>query len=257
MRKIFVVSFLLLRAFAFSQPANNEKPEIDPTLIKNSLMNWLIYQRDHIIWSADYISLDLTGNKISKETFLDRLTTGKFLPVKIRTKDPVLCYQLYEMDTSVDKDIINTIKNSALLQLQYYRMEGTSLPGFNFTDLNNNIYNNETTKGKILVLNCWFIKCQPCVAEMPGLNRLVKKFEKRKDLFFLGLAFDASADLVNFLKQTTFRYAVVPGMEDYLRKELRIVSYPTHILVNREGKIVKIIPQNINELSAALEKELK
>ena len=38
-------------------------------------------------------------------------------------------------------------------------------------------------KGKINVINFWFMKCAPCIAEIPALNTLVKKY-KGKDINF-------------------------------------------------------------------------
>lgn len=198
-------------------------------------------------WSADFKALDTSSQPMERKEFLRELTTGNYLPVKIQTDDASLCYQLYHMDSNVDKNIGETIKNQAQITYRYVQYEGSSLPGFNFVDLHGNAYSAESTKGKIIVLNCWYIHCVPCNQEMPELNKIVDQVKNRNDIVFIGLAFDKADSLRQFLTQKEFKYAIVPEKENYLMNELGIVRYPTHIIINRQGKIVKIIEGGVND----------
>jgi thiol-disulfide isomerase/thioredoxin len=36
----------------------------------------------------------------------------------------------------------------------------------------------------------WFVYCQKCAEELPFLNMLVKEYENRKNILFIGLALD-------------------------------------------------------------------
>lgn len=63
-------------------------------------------------------------------------------------------------------------------------MKDKPLPNFNFTDLNGHIYNKESCKGKIVVLNFWFINGAPFAAEIPLLNQLVELYKNRNDIIF-------------------------------------------------------------------------
>lgn len=252
----FLQVFFWIGSNCYSQSSNYLGPIEIPSEITRNMMSWLYYERDNIVWSADYISLDTALNKISKENFLKRLITGNYLPLKIRAKDSSLCYQLCLINESADKEIGKVISQKAGTEYNYYKMEGQLLPSFNFTDMNGNVYNNSTTKGKIVVLNCWFIHCQPCNEEIPRLNQLVKKFRNQKDILFIGLAFDAEDELKKFLSKTIFKYAIVAYKEDYLENDLKIISYPTHLIINREGKIVKVIDRSIEELTNALNNEI-
>jgi hypothetical protein len=38
-----------------------------------------------------------------------------------------------------------------------------------------------------------------------------------------------------------FKYATVPNMQQYITQKLNTTAYPTHILINRNGKIVKVV----------------
>ncbi len=44
-------------------------------------------------------------------------------------------------------------------------------------------------------------------------------------------------------------------MEDYLIDDLQINGYPTHIVVNKNGLVVKVIENNITELINVIEEE--
>jgi peroxiredoxin len=254
--KTFFAITILFSLVSCSSTSKYEGPVLEPSAITKDMMSWLYYDRDQMQWSADFQPLDTLSKPMVKSDFLELLSTGNYLPVRIKTRDSALCYQLYPINGNVDQVIRETIRNKAQTAYRYLQMEGSSLPGFNFTDLNGNVYNRGTTKGKVVVLNCWFIHCQACNEEMPDLNKLVEQTKGRKDIVFLGLAFDKPDSLKNFLTKKNFEYAIVAEKEDYMRNDLGIIYYPTHIIVNREGKIAKVIDGGMNELIDALNKEI-
>lgn len=135
-------------------------------------------------------------------------------------------------------------------------MEGQQIPEFNFTDLNGNKYNTTTTKGKILLLKCWFINCIACVKEFPECNKLVDDYKDRNDVLFISLASDTRNELKKFLNTKVFKYAVIPQMDNYMTNQLNINMYPTHLLVGRTGKIIKVA-NSVEELEPFLKKEIE
>lgn len=256
MKKHFLLLQVCSVLLACSQSSKYNGHFIAPKEITKNMMNWLYYNRDYMRWSEDFEALDTASKGMTKNDFLYQLTTGNYIPVKIKTEDSSLCYQLYRMDNSIDRDIKETIRNKAQIEFQYYQLQGQSLPSFDFVDLNGNNYNSINTKGKIVVFNFWFINCQPCREEIPQLNKVVQQLAKREDVVFIALAFDKADALKKFLSNTRFDYAIVPEKENYLMNILRIVSYPTHLIINKEGKIVKVIDGGLNELIDAINKEI-
>jgi peroxiredoxin len=257
MKKLLLLLFLFFSVRILSQSTNYNGATPLPSAIVKDMMSWLYYERDYLNWSADYSTLDTSLKVISKIDFLKFLTTGKYLPLLIDTKDATLCYQLYPLDEAVDKGIVSTIQNIAQRQLKFFKMEGLPLIDFNYTDINGHTYNPETTKNKIIVLNCWFVHCKPCVAEIPDLNDLVKKYKKRDDIVFVALTFDSVEVINQFLNKNTFKYSIVANKEKYLTKDLNISGYPTQLIINRQGMIVKVIESNkIKELTDVLNKEI-
>ncbi len=113
-------------------------------------------------------------------------------------------------------------------------------PTFSVTTLAGKPYDLAALRGKVVVLNFWFIGCAPCKAEMPGLNQLVAEF-KGHDVIFLALALDPAEDLLDFLKKTTFSYEVIPDAGKLIEEQFKITSYPTHIIIDRNGAIEAIM----------------
>jgi len=113
--------------------------------------------------------------------------------------------------------------------------KGEKALDFIVTDLNGNTIKLSDLKGKVVVLNFWFTKCGPCVVEMPKLNELVKEY-KNKDVVFLAITFNKKGVVENFLFDTTFDYTIVTDANDVITM-YGVQSYPTSIVINKEGKI--------------------
>ena len=90
-------------------------------------------------------------------------------------------------------------------------------------------------RGKVVVLNFWFIGCAYCEVERSGLNQLVKAY-KDKDVVFISIALDKPEALRSFLVKKPFDYLIVAEGEK-LAAKYEIISYPTHVIIDRNGLI--------------------
>jgi len=109
-------------------------------------------------------------------------------------------------------------------------------PSFRMTSLDGKEFDLAAPRGKVVVLNFWFINCAPCRVEIPGLNRLVDQF-KDQDVVFLAPALDDEKALRAFLRETEFKYQILPGAGQVVVGQYGVTSYPTHVIINREGQI--------------------
>lgn len=202
-------------------------------------MPWLTYAQDNLFWSSDYTALDTASKPISKRQFLTELTKGNYLPLRLTTKDTT--YQLCAMQKTADNDVRTTIQQDAEIELNNLEQEGKPLPDFHFTDLNGVTYDSASTRGKIVVINCWFTHCATCVAEIPQLNQMVAALKSRRDIIFIGLAFDQADTIKKFLQTNPFSYAIIPNREHYEEDVIHTQGYPTHIVLDVHGVIRKVL----------------
>jgi len=114
-------------------------------------------------------------------------------------------------------------------------------------------------KGKVVVLNFWYVGCVPCQVEMPGLNKLVEEFTNG-EVVFIGFALDEESRLREFLKKNPFKYKVV-ATSSSIDKQYGVSAYPTHVLINKQGFIEFIItggsPERYEELRPLIRGLLK
>jgi peroxiredoxin len=216
---------------------------------------WYNYTYYNVKLSDDFIGLDTDSKSLDKETFLNKLQNEDVVAYKTKIIKGQSVYQLFK-NNSNNESIKNTSKQNADAEMSHFKMEGNSIPDFNFTDINGKEYNAENTKGKIVVLKCWFIGCVACVKEFPALNNLIDEFKDQKDILFVSLAMDTKEKLVEFLKTKEFKYATVPVTKSYFMDKLNVSMFPTHLLVNRNGRIVKVV-NSIEELVPFLKKEVE
>ena len=101
------------------------------------------------------------------------------------------------------------------------------------TDMKGNTIKISDLKGKVVVINFWFIACKPCTMEIPELNHIVAEYAG-KDVVFLGVALDELKDLKKFLKQKPFDYQICPK-SDQFANDMKVMSYPTHFVIGRDG----------------------
>ena len=247
-----IIAFLI---FTICSAQNKfENPEVDPIQIQKNFSEWSLYQSKNIMLSRDFVALDLLSKEISKETFLNELTNGNFIPIRLKSDDSIYYYKLFKIDPNSDSSIKATINQIGFDALKNYKMEGTPFPKFSFKDLNGNEVSNETMKGKIIVIKCWYIHCTPCIREFPQVNRLVEEYKDRKDILFVSLAEDNPEQLKAFLARKPLSYAVIPNMKIYMNETLDLNAFLTHFILNKEGLIAKVLP-NFESLEVALAKE--
>lgn len=245
---------LFLTLYSCSQNDQYEDPILQPDSILKDLKSFLKYNRDYLKLSEDFVPLGTSSTLITKKVFFNSLSTGEYLPLRLISKNSTAYYKLYRLDNSLDNEIRQVIKDRCMHLYSLYKMEGQKFPDFNFIDLIGNEYNKSITDGKIVVLKCWFIRCVPCIEEMPALNDLKKQYENREDIIFLSLAFDSKDELKNFLLKHKFNYPVVPDQKEYITKKLNVSMFPTHFLLNKNGFISKVV-NDYKDLAYALNKE--
>ena len=111
MKKHFAY-FLLFLLFTSSSCTPKHKygnPVVSPDTILKNMMAFLNYRERNVMLSEDFAALNTASKIISKETFLQLLSSGEYLPLRLESKDSSICYQLYKLSTSDNAGIRMTL----------------------------------------------------------------------------------------------------------------------------------------------------
>jgi thiol-disulfide isomerase/thioredoxin len=168
----------------------------------------------------------------------------KFMPrVVIETNEIVyVVQQLNEKEINARTEMVS--KNSMVKE-----EIGKTAARFNEKSINGAKLKSKALKGKIIVLNFWFINCPPCKAEIPHLNNLQNKY-KDTNVVFIAFALDRSGDVGDFLETQPFNYHVVADSK-YLADVYNVKGYPTNIIIDEEG-IVQFYTKGFSSLTVKL-----
>lgn len=96
----------------------------------------------------------------------------------------------------------------------------------------------QTLKGKTIFMNIWATWCAPCVAEMPGINKLYDKLKDNEDVVFLMVSEDREFQKAkDWIAKKSFDFPIYK-LATRLPDEYETNVIPTTVVISSEGKIV-------------------
>lgn len=125
---------------------------------------------------------------------------------------------------------------------QFDLRPGTELADFAFTDLEGRQRRFSELRGKVVLLDFWSTWCAPCIMEMPVLRKVQQDLGGRG---FVILGMDIEDDLETQKKSVAEQnlpwiHATSASVQDIILKQFGVTRFPTHILVDREGRVVSV-----------------
>lgn len=175
---------------------------------------------------------DSSGTVYPYAAWLSMLRTGDYVLKQEKANDPNTAFVLTRL-TEEEKEA-RLAKMPPTRESSYFK-KGAKFSLGKLTDVQGIKIDLKNNAGKITVVNFWFINCQPCRMEMPELNKLVEKYAS-DSVRFVAVALDEKSEIENFLKLFPFKYSIVDGGR-YLAEGQGVRSYPTHVVVDKEGKV--------------------
>lgn len=102
---------------------------------------------------------------------------------------------------------------------------------FEYSDIDNNVWNNEKLKGKIFVINLWQSECGPCRREMPILSEWKERFP---NVVFLSASRHNKEEILPIAKQHNFTWTHLQQASD-LVSLVGKQGFPLTIVVDKDG----------------------
>jgi peroxiredoxin len=120
-------------------------------------------------------------------------------------------------------------------------------PEFILNDINGKRYDLNQFKGKVVVLNFWFIGCAPCMAEMPELN-LIRTNAEFSNVVFLSIGLDNAVAIKHFFTSTKFLYTPLTDGRS-VHQAYKVGSCPTSMVIDKKGiiRFIQVTGEKIDD----------
>ncbi|HQU90941.1 MAG TPA: TlpA disulfide reductase family protein [Pyrinomonadaceae bacterium] len=166
---------------------------------------------------AKTLFYDSDGNLISNNEFVDIRIANSQYP---------------------DRTLMKTLDDGTVeFRLQKIPQEGAKAPEYTLRTIDGETVSSTALRGKVVVLNFWFIGCPVCRALKPKLNTFKAKFDGRDDVVFIAATYDPPGEVAKFAKHEPLDYIQTAGAEAELKKFV-FNGYPKNIVISKTGEIV-------------------
>jgi thiol-disulfide isomerase/thioredoxin len=133
---------------------------------------------------------------------------------------------------------------------------GVLLPNFSAKTLSNEDFNLADYRGKYILLDFWGSWCPPCINEIPHLKKLQNDFEDK--LVIVGMVCNESKERASkIIEKHNVNWVQLFDENNSFPKKYGIKAYPTKVLIDDKGFVVKTIDTTSDQLFIELEMLLK
>lgn len=108
---------------------------------------------------------------------------------------------------------------------------GEPMVGFEYSDIDGNVWNNEKLKGSVYVINIWQSECGPCRREMPTLSEWKERFP---DVVFLSASRHNKEEILPIITRHKFTWTHLQEASDLVAL-VRQEGFPLTIVVDKNG----------------------
>lgn len=177
------------------------------------------------------------------DSIRDKLTLVTFYK-NIKQKPEVVDYfsdALAKMSDNIFRKKLSTFESSVTRSAFAY-----ALP-----DASGKIHHLKELRGKLVVLDFWFSGCMPCKFLAEAKKPILAKYNKNPNIAFVTVSVDGEAQKEAWLRNLQkeiytsneeINLLAPKGYNDEIVKHYNILSYPTLIVVSKDGKVITVSP---------------
>lgn len=140
--------------------------------------------------------------------------------------------------TYPDATLVKTLEDGTVeFRLQKIPQEGMRVRDFTVRTLDGRTVNSADLRGKVVVLNFWFLGCPACRAIKPKLNELQAKFSANDGVVFLAMTADPGGDVRRYLEKEPSPYLQAADAKVAM-DGFAFSGFPKNIVISKTGEIV-------------------
>lgn len=137
------------------------------------------------------------------------------------------------------KEVVPTIEEATTIPTKELVKVGSIAPEFESNLNNNTNIKLSDLRGKIVILDFWYVSCPPCLMAIPTLVEIDEKY-RDKDVVVLGInPYNISKHINGVFDKKGVKYLSTVKSEE-ISKQYGVISYPTTIVIDKQGKIKKV-----------------
>ena len=111
-------------------------------------------------------------------------------------------------------------------------------PDFSLTTAGGEYISLDDLRGKVVVLDFWGTWCPPCVASLPGLRDLNKRYSKDSSFVMISVSSDSDEDKWKaFITQEKMVWHQFFDRDRTIQRAFAVHAFPTYIVLDHEGVI--------------------
>ena len=115
--------------------------------------------------------------------------------------------------------------------------ETQKVDNFSFKDIDGKRHQFSEYQGKWVIVNYWATYCGPCIAELPALNSVAKRYKDKVVVLGMEAGETPTQELKQFIAQKKITYPVIPTQDSTMFSLGLIYGVPTTFVVNPQGEI--------------------
>ncbi len=112
---------------------------------------------------------------------------------------------------------------------------------FQFIGKSGGLFSNETEKGKVVLMDFWFIGCPPCWVKFPQLEALYTRYKNNPRVAIYAvnrpMKKDEAGRLFTAIEEKGYHFPVLGGTQEGM-DAFGVYVYPTVVLLNTRGEVV-------------------
>jgi thiol-disulfide isomerase/thioredoxin len=137
------------------------------------------------------------------------------------------------------------------------RWTGGPTPPMRLKTLTGKELNLASFRGRTVIVNFWATWCEPCLAEMPSLQRLRDKLAQQGvEVVAVNLKENA-ARISPFVEKLDLTFPVVRDPDGALTRQWRVNVFPTSFIVGPDQRIAFVVRGGVEWDSARIESEVR
>lgn len=133
---------------------------------------------------------------------------------------------------------------------------GEQAPDFVLEDMNGNNVQLSDLRGKGVFLNFWGTWCKPCEKEMPYMERQYSHFKNLGVEILAVNIGESDIAIESFVNRHALTFPILKDKDRTVTEAYDITPIPTTFLIDKNGKVLKVITGSMTERDIANYMEL-